>query len=65
MSARAIYHLEGGELVVTVPVKVLSEANRRDHWAAKHRRAKAQRNVVGLSLRAALGRSPSAASRSP
>jgi hypothetical protein len=43
-----------------VPIKVLSEANRRDHWAAKHRRGKVQQQVVALSLRPALSLEPMA-----
>ena len=39
---------------VRVPVRVVSEANRRDHWTVKARRAKEQRFEVGVVLRAAL-----------
>jgi hypothetical protein len=42
------------ELVVTVPVKTVSEANARGHWAKKARRMKAHRQTVGLVVRAAL-----------
>jgi len=40
-------------LSVTVPVQLVSEANRRDHWAAKHRRTKDQKDIVLLMLRTA------------
>jgi hypothetical protein len=61
-AARTIVHFEGHaetrELVVVVPLKVLSEANVRNHWAVKARRVKQQRLVVGLSLRTALALEP-------
>lgn len=38
---------------VTVPVATVSELNRRDHWAEKHRRAKQQRELTTLLLRTA------------
>jgi len=41
-------------LTVTVPIKTVSEANSRDHWAKKARRTKPQRDTVGLVVRAAL-----------
>jgi hypothetical protein len=44
-------------ITLTVPVQVVSEANTREHWAAKYRRADSQRtalifawNSAGLSL---------------
>lgn len=42
------------ELVVTLqlPIRVVSEANRREHWATKARRAKAQRSAALLAVRA-------------
>jgi hypothetical protein len=43
--------------VVHVPVKVVSEANVREHWGAKYRRAKNQKAMVIASL-ASLGLSP-------
>lgn len=33
-------------LRVVLPITTVSEANRRDHWATKARRAKAHRNVA-------------------
>lgn len=42
---------------VTIPgLKLVSEANRRDHWAARHRRVRAQKNLVTLVLNGALPR---------
>lgn len=46
----------GGEvsellLRVIVPIKTVSEANQRGHWAKKAGRVKAQRNAVELVLR--------------
>lgn len=32
------------------PVRIESEANRRDHWAARHRRFAKQRRIVALHL---------------
>lgn len=45
---------EPRELVVTLqlPIRVVSEANRREHWATKARRAKAQRGAALLAVRA-------------
>ena len=37
-----------------LPIKTVSEANQREHWGAKARRAKAQRTAAGLALRVAL-----------
>lgn len=34
-----------------LPIQTVSEANRREHWAARARRAKAQRSAVLLALR--------------
>lgn len=37
---------------LTIPgLRLVSEANRRDHWAAKARRVKDQRSIVALALR--------------
>lgn len=40
-------------LAVTVPIATVSELNRRDHWAEKHRRSKQQRELTTLLLRSA------------
>ncbi len=55
--AGAVHHLHPDDrppawrLVVPVPgLVVVSEANRRDHHMARHRRAKAQAAAVGLAL---------------
>lgn len=42
------------ELVVTVPVKTVSETNAREHWASRHRRRATIRQTVGLVVRGAL-----------
>lgn len=34
-----------------LPIKTVSELNRREHWAARARRAKAQRSAMLLALR--------------
>lgn len=38
---------------IVAPVETVSEMNRRDHWSARHRRAKQQKEVVTLLLRTA------------
>lgn len=35
---------------ISVPMKVISEANSRDFWAKSHMRKKAQKGVIGLLL---------------
>ena len=34
-----------------IPIRTVSEANRREHWAAKAKRAKAQRGLAGALTR--------------
>ena len=34
----------------TVPVRTVSEANQREHWAATHRRKKQQQQLVGRAM---------------
>lgn len=36
-----------------IPMRVVNESNRRDHWGVKARRVKAQRRAVALAWRAA------------
>lgn len=36
-------------LVVTIPLKLVSGANAREHWAAKHRRVKTEREAVKMA----------------
>jgi hypothetical protein len=38
---------------VDVPIVLVSEANAREHWSARHRRRKEQRQMVALAWRAA------------
>jgi hypothetical protein len=38
-------------VVVPLPIKTVSEANQREHWAKKARRVSDQRNLVALALR--------------
>ena len=46
-------------VTVDVPIRTVSELNRRDHHMARHRRVTVQRGVVALVLRATLrGRPP-------
>jgi hypothetical protein len=40
-------------VAVTVPVQTVSELNRRDHWAKKHRRTRSQKDTALLVLRTA------------
>lgn len=40
---------------VYLPIRTVSETNQREHWAARHRRRKAQRVVVRARLLAAAG----------
>ena len=39
-----------GDTVITchLPIKTVSEANRRDHWAVKAKRAKSQRHTAAM-----------------
>ena len=45
---------------LTLPIRTVSEANRREHWAAKAKRVANHRGVVGLALRVHLHRLDSA-----
>lgn len=38
-------------MTITVPLRLPSASNLREHWAAKHRRVKAQRHAVGWVIR--------------
>lgn len=38
---------------VMVPIQTVSEMNRRDHWAKRHRRSREQKDLVTLMLRTA------------
>jgi hypothetical protein len=40
-------------ITLKLPCRVLSEANRRDHWAVAHRRAKQQADALHAALEAA------------
>jgi hypothetical protein len=46
------------ELETILPIKTVSEANRRDHWTKKHKRAKAQRGAAFMYCRIVFGHSP-------
>lgn len=39
----------------TIPLRLQSAANLREHWAAKHRRVQKERQTVWLTLRASWG----------
>lgn len=39
-------------MMVALPIRTISEANTRSHWAARAARVKRQRTVVALTLRA-------------
>lgn len=45
-------------LTVHVPVATVSELNRRDHWAERHRRSKQQKELTTLLLRTARPSAP-------
>ncbi len=45
-------------LTLTLPIKIVSEANQREHWGKKAERVKKQRRVVGLALKAYAGKPP-------
>lgn len=36
----------GKPIILTLPVRTVSESNRREHWAAKARRVKNQRTII-------------------
>lgn len=40
-----------GEIVVTLPLRLVSLANRREHWAQRSGRAKLQRKTASWALR--------------
>lgn len=40
---------------ITLPLRTVSEANRREHWATRARRAKGQRTVTRLEVARKLG----------
>lgn len=43
-----------GAITVALPIKTVSEANQREHWANRHRRKKAQQAIAVPILQAAL-----------
>ena len=45
-------------LTLTLPLKLMSEGNQREHWGAKARRTKLHRAMVFTALRAALWPAP-------
>lgn len=45
---------------IRLPIKTVSEANQREHWAKKAKRAKMQRSVTGKAVGAVLGELPPA-----
>lgn len=54
-----IVQRHAGAITVALPIKTVSEANQREHWASRHRRKKAQQAVAVPILRAALKPIPS------
>ena len=40
----------GGGVSFSLPVEIVSEANRRDHWAARYRRTKSQKRAAHLGV---------------
>jgi len=49
---------EGRVLLVSAPIHVVSEANRREHHMAKARRVKAQRSAAAMVCRTSFGAPP-------
>jgi hypothetical protein len=47
-------------MIVTLPLRLLSEANTRGHWAVRAKRVRAQRGLVRLVLTAKQTKPPSA-----
>jgi hypothetical protein len=46
-----------GSIRVLIPgMTLVSETNRRDHWAAKHRRAASQRAIAAAAVRMTVGK---------
>lgn len=45
-------------VVVTLPIRLVSEANAHEHWRSRQRRAKAQREAAYVLIRYALSHSP-------
>jgi hypothetical protein len=43
------------DVTVLVPIRTVSESNSRDHWSKRAKRAKHQRSLTALMVRAALG----------
>lgn len=43
-----------GATTVTLPIRTVSEANQREHWAKKAGRVKGQRMATGMRMRAVL-----------
>lgn len=37
-------------LAIAAPIRIVSEANRREHWAARHRRSSSQRAAIWAAL---------------
>jgi hypothetical protein len=37
-------------VVLTTPIRLVSEANQREHWATKHRRKEEQQEVLAMML---------------
>jgi hypothetical protein len=46
--------INGSMIIFTIPVRTFSEANRREHWARKAKRVKAQRTAARMLTRANL-----------
>lgn len=54
MTAHPVIAAPPAIVQVTLPLKVLNESNRRDHWAPRARRTKQARETVGLVVGAHL-----------
>lgn len=45
---------DGRQLAVTLPIRMVSEANMHENWRARHRRRKAHRNATALAMSVAV-----------
>jgi hypothetical protein len=57
VAVQSRWHLgerEHRDVVVTLPIRTVSETNQREHWARRHRRRREQRQTVALVLAGAL-----------
>lgn len=54
MSTSYVVQRNGGSITVALPIKTVSEANQREHWAKKHKRKVAQQAIAVPIFRSAI-----------